>query len=104
MRRLAYLASARRDLSDILEYITEERGTLVIGRRFVEVLRAQCRRLALPGTLGRVRPCGLISEAFPSKATSFFSGTVPTLSKVVNVLEGQRDITGWFRDDSDHGV
>src|ERR1700757_1489621 len=55
--RLKMLPSARADLVTILEHITRESGSLVIGRRFVGALRLQCRELsALPGTLGRARP------------------------------------------------
>jgi toxin ParE1/3/4 len=55
--RLVYLASARRDLASILDYITRESGSLAVGRRFVGRLRQQCLKLAsLPGRLGRARP------------------------------------------------
>jgi len=46
VRQLVYLASARRDLADILDYITRASGSLAIGRRLVDVLRQQCRKLA----------------------------------------------------------
>jgi toxin ParE1/3/4 len=55
--RLRMLPSAKADLVNILEHITRESGHLVIGQRFVSVLRQKCRELAaLPGTLGRARP------------------------------------------------
>jgi hypothetical protein len=71
VRRLVYLASARRDLLEILEYITRESGSVAAGRSFVDQLRQQCSKLAaLSGTLGRLaRSCGPTSEAFRSKDT-----------------------------------
>jgi hypothetical protein len=41
--RLVYLASARRDFEDILEYITKQSGNLVVGKRFADVLRTNGR-------------------------------------------------------------
>jgi toxin ParE1/3/4 len=100
--RLLYLASARRDFADILEYITKQSGSLAIGQRFVGLLRLQCRKLAsLPGTLGRPR-----SELRPDMRSFAFRGYViffryeADTFEVVNVLEGHRDIVAWFRDDS----
>ena len=106
MRRLTYLASARRDFSDILEYITKESGSLAIGRRFVEVLRAQCKRQAvLPGTFGRARPeLHPDIRSFPFKGYVIFFRYGPGTFEVVNILEGHRDVIGFFRDDPDQGV
>jgi plasmid stabilization system protein ParE len=50
MRRLVYLAAARSDLLIILETVTEISGSLQTGRRYVDRIRAHCRKLAgLPG-------------------------------------------------------
>jgi toxin ParE1/3/4 len=100
VRQLVYLASARRDFTDILEYITRESGHLSVGRGFVDVLREQCRKLAsLPGTLGRSRP-ELRSDirSFPFKGYVIFFRYVEETFEVVNVLEGHRDIDAYFRD------
>lgn len=101
MRQPVYLASARRDFADILEYITRESGSLAIGRSFVEVLRQQCGKLAsLPGTLGRPRP-----ELRPDIRSFAFKGYVIFFRyegdsfEIVNVLEGHRDVITHFRDD-----
>lgn len=101
MSQLVYLASARSDFADILEYITRESGSLAIGRGFVDVLRQQCRKLAsLPGTLGRSRP-----ELRPDIRSFAFRGYVIFFRydgarfEVVNVREGHRDIITYFRDD-----
>ena len=102
MRRLVYLAAARRDLSDILEYIARQSRSVAVGRDFVDVLRMQCRKFAaLPGTLGRPRPelrADIRSFAFKGYV-SFFRYQEDTF-EVVNVLEGHRDIVSYFRDDS----
>jgi toxin ParE1/3/4 len=102
VRQLVYLASARRDFSGILDYITRESGSLAIGRGFVDVLRNQCKKLAsLPGTLGRPRP-----ELRPDIRSFAFKGYViffryqGEVFEVVNVLEGHRDIITYFRDDA----
>jgi plasmid stabilization system protein ParE len=88
------LPSAKADLVDILEYITRESGSLIIGRRFVGALRLQCRELAaLPGTLGRARP-----ELRPDIRSFTFRGYVilfryvDDVFEVVNIIEGHRDI------------
>ena len=101
MRRLVYLAPARRDLADIQEYITRRSGSLAIGQGFVDLLREQCKKLAsLPGTLGRSRP-----ELRPDIRSFAFKGYViffryeGTTFDVVNVLEGHRDVVTYFRDD-----
>lgn len=57
MRRLIFLAAARRNLLDIAGYITRQSRNPETARVFVNRLREQCRKLAmLPGTLGRDRP------------------------------------------------
>jgi toxin ParE1/3/4 len=98
VRGLTYLASARRDFADILDFITRESGNLAIGRGFVEALREQCRKLAsLPGMMGRARP-----ELRPDIRSFVFKGYVIFFRyegdnfEVVNVLEGHRDLVGHF--------
>jgi len=97
--RIVYLASARRDFADILKYITQESGSLAIGRGFVDLLRMQCRKLAsLPGTLGRPRPeLRPDIRSFPFKGYMIFFRYGDDTFEVVNVLEGHRDIVGYFR-------
>jgi plasmid stabilization system protein ParE len=100
VRRLVYLASARRDLVEILEYITRQSGSVAIGRRFVDQLRQQCAKLAgLAGTLGRARP-ELRSDirSFPFKGyVIFFRYSGDTL-EVVDILEGHRDVEAHFKE------
>ena len=102
MRQLVYLAAARRDFADILEYITRESGSLAIGRGFVDLLRMQCRKLAsLPGTLGRPRPeLRPDIRSFPCKGYVIFFRYSGDRFEVVNVLEGHRDIVAYFQSDT----
>lgn len=87
------LPSALADLVSILEYITRESGSIIIGRRFVGELRQKCRLLAsLPGTLGRVRPelrSDIRSTHF--KGYVIFFRYIDDRFEVVNTLEGHRD-------------
>jgi len=102
VRQLVYLAAARRDFADILEYITRQSGSLTIGRGFVDLLRMQCRKLAsLPGTLGRPRPeLGPDIRSFPFKGCVIFFRYNGDRFEVVSVLEGHRDIAAYFQNDT----
>jgi len=101
MRRLVYLASAQRDLDDILDYLAKESTSVAIGLKFTGRLRAQCRKLAtLPGTLGRARPelrADIRSFAFKGYVIFFRYETDKLV--VVKIVEGQRDIDAMFKDD-----
>jgi toxin ParE1/3/4 len=103
VRRLVYLTAARRDLVDILEFITRESASLAVGVSFTDKLRQQCRKLAaLPGTLGRRRTelgPDIRSHAFRGYVI-FFRYTDDQL-QVVNILEGHRDVMAHFRDSGD---
>lgn len=102
MRRLVYLDAALDDLAGILARLAQESGSRAVGRSFVEMLRQQCRKLAsLPGLLGHprqeLRPD---MRSFAVKGyVIFFRYGAGTL-KVVNILEGHRDIAAYFRDDT----
>lgn len=98
MRRLRYLDSARADLLSIFTYIARESGDTVVARRFVETIRAECRKLAgLPGQMGRPRP-----ELRPDIRSFAFRGYViffrymEDVFEVVDILEGHRDIDQHF--------
>lgn len=98
MRQLVYLASAQHDLTDILQYLTRESGSLAVGRAFVDRIRQQCAKLAsLPGTLGQARP-----ELRPDIRSTPFRGYVIFFRyegddfEVVNVLKGHRDVDVYF--------
>lgn len=102
MRQLVYLASARRDFADILEYITRESGSLAVGLGFVDVLRRQSGKLAsLPGTLGRPRPeLREDIRSFAFKGYVIFFRYEDDSFEIVNVLEGHRDVVAYFGDDT----
>jgi toxin ParE1/3/4 len=91
------------DFASVLDYVTRQSGSRLIGRAFVNRLRNQCKKLAsLPGTLGRPRPelrPGIRSFAF--KGYVIFFRYEDDTFEVVNVIEGHRDIIAYFRDDPD---
>jgi plasmid stabilization system protein ParE len=102
LARLKYLDSAKNNIVEILEYITRESGSLVIGQHFVGLLRQKCQHLAgLPGNLGRVRP-----ELRPDIRSFAFRGYVIFFRyigddfEVVNILEGHRELEHYFDDET----
>lgn len=100
MRRLVYLSAAKRDLLDILRYIAAESGSLGVARRFTTSLREQCTRLAsLPGELGTPRPeLRQDIRSFPRRNYVIFFRYAADRLEVVTIVEGHRDIHGWFSD------
>jgi toxin ParE1/3/4 len=101
VRRLVLLDSAVADFASVLEYVTSESRSRIIGRGFVDRLQSQWRKLAsLPGTLGGPRPelqPGIRSFAF--RGYLIFFRYVDDTFEVVNGLEGHRDIIACFGDD-----
>jgi toxin ParE1/3/4 len=93
------LPSAQLDLITILEYITRESASLVVGRRFVGALRQRCRELAmLPGTLGRARPeLRPDIRSFPFRGYVILFRYVDDLFEVVNIIENHRDFAALFK-------
>jgi len=100
--RLKILPSAQADLVSILEYVTRQSGSLVIGRRFVGELRRQCRDLAtVAGTLGRARPeLRPDIRSFPFKSYVIFFRYIDETFEVVNIIERHRDIEALFEQDA----
>jgi plasmid stabilization system protein ParE len=98
VRRLVYLASARRDLSEILKYISRESGSVTTGRRFAERPLQQCARLAaLSATVGRPRPeLRADIRSFPFKGYVIFFRYVGDTFEVVDILEDHRDVDAHF--------
>ncbi len=99
MRRVRYLAGARRDIAEIYRYSEDRSGCALTAERFVERLRKQSRHLAeLPAVLGRPRP-----ELAPGLRSFTFQGYLILLRyadevlEIVNILEGHRDIQAIFR-------
>ncbi len=98
MQRLIYLASARRDLLDILTYIARESGSLGVARAFVSQLREKCLTLAtLPGTLGRPRPeLGSNLRSTPHRNYVIFFSYEGDAVEIINILHARRDVDGYF--------
>ena len=99
MRRLRYLAAARRDFAEIYAYVESHSGSAATARRFVQRLRAQCRHLAtLPGTLGQQRPeLGLGLRTFPRSGYLIVFRYAGDVLEIVNIVESHRDIDAIFR-------
>ena len=98
MRRAIFLASVRADLVEILTYVARSSGSLSVAQRFVAQLRRRCHELAaLPGTLGRARPeLGADFRSISYKGYAIFFRYVDSRFEVVNILEGHRDVDGYF--------
>ncbi len=103
MRKLVYLASVRADLVDILGYIAEASKSVAVANGFVAQLRERCRELASkPGVMGRARP-----ELRPEVRSVVHKGYVIIFRyvedrmEVINIIEGHRDIDGWFAESGD---
>jgi plasmid stabilization system protein ParE len=100
VRRATFLASVRADLLEILAYVTERSGSVAIAEAFVAELRVQCHKLAaLEATVGRPRP-ELRSDirSFPFKGYVIFFRYHAERFEIVNILEGHRDVEGFFTD------
>jgi plasmid stabilization system protein ParE len=99
VRRLRYLASARRDISDIYHYIESRTESSVTAQRFVDRLRAQCRHIAaLPSTLGRPRPeLGKDLRTFPFQGYLIVLRYADDVLEIVDIVEGHRDIKAIIR-------
>jgi len=102
VRQLVHLAAAQRDIVEILDFITRQSGSLAVATGFTDPLRAQRRRLAaLPGTLGRPRPeLRTDIRSFPFKGYVIFFRCDDDTVEIVNILQGHRDIVGYFDDRS----
>jgi toxin ParE1/3/4 len=99
VRRVRYLASARRDIAEIYAYIENRSESRATAERFVVRLRAQCRHIAeLQATIGRPRP-----ELRPSLRSYSFQGYLiffryaGDVLEIIKVIEGHRDIEAIFR-------
>jgi toxin ParE1/3/4 len=100
VRRATFLASVRADLLEILAYVAEANGIVVVAEAFVAELRAQCHKLAaLDATVGQPRP-ELRSDirSFPFKGYMIFFRYRAGRFEVVDILEGHRDVESFFGD------
>ena len=100
MARLRYTAAAREDLTEIAAYIARRSGDQRSALRFTDELRAKCGDLARSSfQLGRARPelgSGLRSSAH--KGYVIFFRYRDDMLEIVNILEGHRDIEGFFHE------
>jgi toxin ParE1/3/4 len=99
VRRLIYSTSARRDLGQVLAYITRETRDLQVGAAFVAKLRAQCEKLGqLDATLGTARPeLSADIRSTPCQGyVIFFRYRADGVLEIVNILHGSRDIDSYF--------
>jgi plasmid stabilization system protein ParE len=99
VRRLVFAHGAKINVMEIIDYVAEQSGSLAAAEAFAEQLLTKCEQLAaLPGTLGLARP-----ELLPDvRSTPFgnyviFFRYVEDTFEVVNILEGHRDISRYFR-------
>lgn len=97
MRRLRILASARRDIAAIYDYILEASGNVAVAKRFT----AQCQHLgSLATVLGRPRPelrPGI--RTFPFRNYIIVMRYVENTLEIVNVIESHRDLEATFSND-----
>jgi len=99
---LHYGRQGRPDQISIAQYIARESGNRALAKQFADRLRRKCAELAaLPFSMGRPRPelrPDMRSVAFGNYVI-FFRYLGNTL-EVVNILEGHRDIGGFFSDEN----
>jgi len=102
VRRIRYLARARRDIAELYGYIENASHSSRTAGRFVNRLRDQCRHIAeLPGVLGRPRPeLAPDLRSFPFRGYLIIFRYAGEVLEIVNIVEGHRDIGAIFpRDD-----
>jgi toxin ParE1/3/4 len=101
MPRSRYSADAKRDLLDILEFITRSSGSQRIGLGFTASLRRKCADLAaLPGQMGRPRPeLGVDIRSFAFHGYVIVFRYADAAFEIVRIYEGHRDVDSAFDDD-----
>ena len=99
MRKVVFLPTARADLEVIRRYIARRSGYINIAKKFVAKFRDACRKYAaIPGTIGRARP-NLRPDirSIPYENYVIFFRYIDDKFQVINILEGHRDMDGFFR-------
>ena len=100
MRKLVYLADARRDIEDAFDFQLEMTGDPDQAEKLIVSLDAQCRKMARTSImLGRPRDSlrkGLRSAPFGNYMI-FLNYGVDVL-EIVNILHGRSDIEAMFQD------
>lgn len=98
MRSLRYTSAALDNIADIAAYIAETSSNAELAEGFAGQLLDRCERLStLPGILGRARPeLRPDLRSIPFKSYAIFFRYQGDVFEVVNILEGHRDIDGYF--------
>ena len=98
MRRLVYLATAKRDLETIFDFIADASADGAQAERQIAAIDSQCRKLArLKSMLGRPRPkLGAGLRSLPFKSYLIFFRCSEDLLEIVTVIHGHRDIDAIF--------
>jgi toxin ParE1/3/4 len=98
VRSLRYTSAALDDIADIAAYIVETSSNTELAEGFVGQLLDKCEKLAvLRGILGRARPeLRPDPRSIPFKSYVIFFRYLGDTFEVVNILEGHRDIDGYF--------
>jgi plasmid stabilization system protein ParE len=98
VRRAVFLASARADLVQIVDYVVDNGGSAEVAEAFAKRLRAQCDRLAAyKTTMGRPRNELLPDlRSFPFLGYVIFFRYAGKRFEVVNIFGGHRDISALF--------
>jgi plasmid stabilization system protein ParE len=98
VRRATLIPSAKADLLNIFTYIATRSQSVQVAQRFDRKLRDYCHHLAsLPFEMGKLRP-----ELRKDMRSSYFEGYVIFFRyhrarfEVVNIIEGHRDMLGYF--------
>ena len=101
MHKLHFTRQATRDLLQIQSYITDKSGSSFVAARFIQKLRAQCRKLsALPGQMGQERP------DLPRQLRSFPFGNYHIIFRyrdnyfeIASIVERHRDLGALFEEE-----
>jgi toxin ParE1/3/4 len=104
MRRLHYLASARRDFAVIARWYVELGETEQASEKMLAALDAHCQRMAAnPAELGRDRKddLGLPVRSFAFKRYLILFRYGPGVLEVVRVVHGARDLETLLKNKGD---
>lgn len=101
MARLVYTTAALNDLKAIARYIATRSGSRELALAYTDKLREKCANLASHSfQLGTPRPeLGPDLRSLPVDNYVIFFRRGDDLIEIVNVLEGHRDVEGFFGSD-----
>jgi toxin ParE1/3/4 len=101
MWRLSYTDEANDDLVEIAVYIANQSASRDVAIEFTMRLRAKCEHLTtLSAILGRARPeLRHDIRSFPYQGYMIFFRYLGDVLEIVNILQGSRDIEGFYGGD-----